>query len=184
MGSALRYTLAPKADLGVFYEADMLRYANTTTAHILTVVSKDVFVTFYKDCASLGFQFDGQPVGGVLFDGQHAHIAVLPEHHGRWALLLKPACEWLFALKQEVLVEVEIENRTCIRFMERNRWQLLEVVGDKAIYRMTSQGGDRKTAHAWFGRISCGESSPIGHRSKDVANQLAGSTAGLDLLRD
>ena len=153
MADIPRYTFGQTADLGVFYEADMLRYACTARSPILKVVSKDVFIAFYKDCASLGFQFNGQPIGGVLFDGQHAHIAVLPEHYGRWAFLLKPACAWLFALKSEVLVEVELENKTCIRFMERNRWQRLQVVEDKVVYRMTEQGGDRKSAYP-FNRVS------------------------------
>jgi hypothetical protein len=137
--------LAPRVDLAVFYEADRLRYAART--HVTERVTRDAFVAFYADCPSMGFECDGQPIGGVVFDGEQAHIAVLPSYHGRWALLLKPMLHWLFGLKPEIIVRVEADNVLCLRFMERNGWQRLGVDGDDVVYRMTPQNGTRKTEY-------------------------------------
>jgi hypothetical protein len=131
-----RLALADHADLGVFYEADALRYRGTGE-HILKIVTKEVFIRLYQGCASIGFEFDGQPIGGIIYDGKRAHIAVLPEYYGRWALLLRPALQWLFEIKREILVEVEVENSACIEFMKRNGWPALGTADGRITYRMT-----------------------------------------------
>lgn len=147
--------LAPKADLDVFYEADAARYADSERNE-LEVVTLDAFVAFYRECPSIGFEADGHPIGGILFDGEEAHIAVLPEYHGRWATLLKPALEWLFGLADEIVVEIEIDNAVCMNFMKRNRWQCLGADSTAARFRMTAQGGRRKTPYPFShgGRIA------------------------------
>jgi len=150
--------LSPQADLGVFYDADSDRYRSGSAQDYTQTVTRDAFVAFYADCPSIGFEADGAPIGGILFDGEQAHIAVLPRYHGLWALLLKPALQWLFSLKPEILVAVESDNHRCLRFMERHGWPRVEEQGDDIIYRITAQGGLRKTAY------------PIpGHRSALVA---------------
>lgn len=130
-----RFTLGPQVDLGVFYEADAPRYA-AQRPEVLQIITKQVFADYYRDCPSLGFLCDGQAIGGVIFDGKRAHIAVLPDFHGRWAWLLKPALDWLFDLKREVLVDIEIENERCITFMERNGWQAIARNDKEIRYRM------------------------------------------------
>lgn len=137
--------LTGQADLAVFYEADAQQYAAGSAA--TQVVSKDVFMAFYAGCASVGFEMDGKPIGGLLFDGSSAHIAVLPAYHGRWALLLKPALAWLFSLQQVVVVQVEADNHRCRRFLERHRWERLGEEDGSVAYRLTPQGGTRKTAY-------------------------------------
>lgn len=144
-----RLKLTDRADLAVFYEADAQPYAAASAA--LQVVSKEVFMAFYAGCPSVGFEMDGQPIGGLLFDGSSAHIAVLPAYHGLWALLLKPALAWLFSLQQEVIVHVDADNKTCQRFLARHRWERLGEKDGSVAYRVTPQGGTRKTAYP-FGR--------------------------------
>jgi GNAT superfamily N-acetyltransferase len=138
--------LAPCVDLAVFYAADSERFAGTGSA-TLQVVTPAVFIGFYRNCPSIGFLFDGQPIGGIIFDGVEAHIAVLPAFRGRWALLLKPALDWLFSLKAEIVVNIEANNAICLAFMERNGWKRLRSDGQHVTYLMTPQGGARKTAH-------------------------------------
>jgi len=108
-------------------------------------------MAFYAGCASVGFEMDGKPIGGLLFDGTSAHIAVLPEYHGRWALLLKPALAWLFSIQPEVIVHVDIENETCQRFLLRHRWERLYVdeADGTVAFRVTPQEGTRKTAYPY-----------------------------------
>jgi GNAT superfamily N-acetyltransferase len=131
-----RLRLAEHVDLDTFYEADAARYRGADE-HILKIVTKEVFIRVYQGCASIGFECDGQPIGGILFDGQRAHIAVLPEYHGRWAVLLRPALHWLFSIKNEILVEVEDKNAACIEFIRRNGWPAVSQANDCTIFRMT-----------------------------------------------
>jgi len=141
-----RFSLARSADLAVFYTADSERFAGDSSA-VLQVVTPAAFIDFYRRCPSIGFMFDGQPIGGIIFDGVEAHIAVLPAFRGRWAGLLKPALDWLFSLKPEIVVDIEADNAVCLAFMERNGWKRLKAEGRHVTYLMTPQGGTRKTAH-------------------------------------
>jgi hypothetical protein len=134
----MRFSLAPRADLGVFYEADAPRY-RAAHPEVLDLVTKEVFTVFYEKCPSIGFAFDNAPIGGIIFDGRQAHIAVLPAWHGRWAHLLRPALDWLFGLAPEILVDVECENSVCIEFMRRNGWPALREANGWITYRMTPQ---------------------------------------------
>lgn len=143
--------MTPQADLAVFYEADAVRYRENPESRATQVVTQAVFCEFYAGCPSIGFELDGEPIGGVVFDGEQAHIAVLPKYHGRWALLLKPAVEWLLSLKREVLVEVERDNLRCLRFMERSGWQQVRTADDAIVYRIAPQGGTRKTEYPFPG---------------------------------
>jgi hypothetical protein len=140
-------TLAPQADLAVFYEADVARYRLNGASTITDTVTKDVFMRFFAHCPSIGFRRDGEDIGGILFDGTQAHIAVLPQHHGHWGALLKPALAWLFSLRREILVEVERHNTRCLRFMRHVGWQCVDERPDVFIYRLVPQQGTRRTAH-------------------------------------
>jgi GNAT superfamily N-acetyltransferase len=141
-----RYTLTARADLGVFYDADAVRYRNARP-DVTRVVSRQAFAAFYRDAASIGFACDGRPIGGILFDGEQAHIAVLPAHRGLWALLMKPALAWLFSLRREIRVEVELDNATCLRFLDRHGWPRVGATATHAIYRLTPLDGTRKTPY-------------------------------------
>ncbi|WP_026433884.1 GNAT family N-acetyltransferase [Paracidovorax oryzae] len=148
--------LTDRVDLGVFYDADAARYGDQGYTETVT---RERFAAFYADCPSIGFEADGQPIGGILFDGEEAHIAVLPSHHGRWALLLKPALAWLFALQPGITVAVERNNTRCLRFLDRHGWQRAGERDGDLLYRLEPQGGTRKTAYP-FRRRARGTVSP------------------------
>lgn len=133
-----RLRLAGAADLAVYYDADAPRY-DTPGRDLLQIVTKEFFIAYYKGCPSIGFVCDDQPIGGIIFDGEEAHIAVLPAYRGRWALLLRPALDWLFSLKAEIVVDVEIDNPVCHEFMRRNRWPTIGEKPGYLTYRMTKQ---------------------------------------------
>jgi GNAT superfamily N-acetyltransferase len=137
-----RFRLAARVDLGVYYDADAARY-DTPGLQALQIVTKEVFIAYYKHCPSIGFECDEKPIGGIIFDGEQAHIAVRPEYHGRWALLLRPALDWLFSLKTEIIADVEADNRVCIEFMKRNGWPAIGGKQGWITYRMTRQGRGR-----------------------------------------
>jgi hypothetical protein len=157
--------LTEPADLGVIYDADAARYAQAGQADRLALVTRETFLRFYEGCPSIGFEADGQPIGGILFDGEQAHIAVLPSHHGRWALLLKPALDWLFTLRAEILVEVERDNAPCLRFLDRHGWARVGETEDDFVYLLTAQGGRRKTAYPFAGLRRRPSRVPTSHTS-------------------
>jgi hypothetical protein len=138
-----RYCLTPQLDLAVFYDAETARFVKNGNRYLLELMPKEKFISTYKHCVSLGFACAGHPIGGVIFDGTQAHIAVLLEHHGYWTFLLKPACDWLFKLKPEIKVQLESNNLVAIRFMERNGWKRLDdaclQVPGEVSYMLTQQ---------------------------------------------
>lgn len=142
-----RLSLAARADLNVYYDAEMARY-HTLGEHgqqVLRIVTRNAFIDYFNACPSIGFEYDGQPIGGMIFDGEEAHVAVLPAYHGRWALLWEPALDWVFSLKPEINVKVEAFNQTCIAFMERNGWPAIGTSGDFIVFRMTARTRGRKS---------------------------------------
>ncbi|MDA8457429.1 GNAT family N-acetyltransferase [Acidovorax sp. GBBC 3334] len=149
--------LTDRVDLGVFYDADALRYGAQGYADAVT---RERFAGFYADCPSIGFEADGRAIGGILFDGEEAHIAVLPNYHGRWAILLKPALQWLFTLQPEITVAVERDNARCLRFLDRHGWPRTGERDDDILYRLAPQGGSRKTAYPFRRRAHIPVSSP------------------------
>jgi hypothetical protein len=174
-------TLAPQADLAVFYEADVARYREAGAPRFADTVTQDVFVRFYAGCPSIGFRRDGQDIGGILFDGTQAHIAVLPQHHGHWGALLKPALEWLFSLRREILVEVERDNSRCHRFMRHVGWQCVDEKADVLVYRLVPQQGTRRTPHPVARRHGLQEAraSPAGRSGRPVPDPSQDPTDGV-----
>ncbi|WP_240702273.1 GNAT family N-acetyltransferase [Trinickia terrae] len=131
--------LTDRVDLDLYYEIDSARFDES----VRRVVTREVFKSIYADCPSVGLECDGQPIGGVIFDGESAHIAILPSHHGRWAHLLRPLLAWLFSFKQEIFVHLEAENSKGLAFVERCGWQRVRAEGDEVVYLMTPGGGRR-----------------------------------------
>jgi len=131
--------LMDRADLDVYYEADVLRSSQV----VKDVVTREVFKAFYEGAASVGFEYDGKPIGGVLFDGDTAHIAVLPEYHGRWGRLLRPMLAWLYGMKQEIIVRIDDDNVKGLKFVEHCGWERLHELNGEVYYRMTPWGAGR-----------------------------------------
>ena len=103
---------------------------------------------------------------------------MLPQHHGHWGALLKPALEWLFSLRREILVEVERDNTRCHRFMRHVGWECVDERPDVFIYRLVPQQGTRRTAHPVARRLGQHEAraSPDGRPGRPAhgpANGLA-----------
>jgi hypothetical protein len=106
--------LTERVDLDVYYSIDIARFDYA----VRRVVTRDAFRMLYANRPSRGFECNGKPIGGVIFDGTSAHIAVHESHHGRWALLLKETLEWLFGLSEEIFVRIEADNRKSLAFVD------------------------------------------------------------------
>jgi GNAT superfamily N-acetyltransferase len=131
--------LTDKVDLDVYYEIDAVRFDDA----VRRVVTRDAFKAVYANCPSVGFESNGRAIGGVIYDGKSAHIAVLPSYHGRWAFLLNAMLAWLFSLSDEIFVRIETGNRKGLAFVERCGWQRIGIDGDDVVYRMTPDNGSR-----------------------------------------
>lgn len=135
MNAALRIT--EKADFGLIYDIEVARYSfEFIQKHKLT---RDCFIARLSGLPSIGYEMNGEAIGGVFFDGKEAHIAVLPKYHGRWGILLKPSLKWLFSMQDPILSRIEIGNAQCIRFMEKNNWKRVEVDNEYITYEMTAK---------------------------------------------
>jgi len=130
-----RMRLTDKADPGLMYDAEVSNWSPEFLKQ--AGVTREKVIAFFSSCPSVGFEIDGKQVGGMIFDGKEAHLAVLPEYQGRWALLFKHALNWLFSIKDPVYVDIQATNEKCIRFMERNQWRRVKENSEKITFEMT-----------------------------------------------
>lgn len=130
------FSLSDRADLGVYYDADKLQFDDDWANR--TGVTKEVFMAAFAQHPSRGFAKDGVQFGGVIFDGSEVHLAVLPHYHGRWALLMKPALQWLFSLQAVIHVRVDASNRTLLRFLDRCKWPCVKDGEQHMIYTVSN----------------------------------------------
>ncbi|HEX8956728.1 MAG TPA: GNAT family N-acetyltransferase [Burkholderiaceae bacterium] len=123
-------------DLDVYYEADSIRFDR----RVLNVVTREVFRETFAQCLSIGFEADGKPIGGVIFDGKVPHIAVLPQWRGRWGTLLRPMLAWLFAIKDDFRIHVEYRNAPLRRFVAHCGWPVVDADLHGTFHRVTPDG--------------------------------------------
>jgi len=131
--------LSDRADLGIYYDADRLQFDDEWVER--TGVTKEVFMAAFAKHPSRGFMMDGVQFGGVIFDGKEVHIAVLPQYHGRWALLMEPALQWLFSLQEVIHVRVSACNLKLRRFLDHCQWSGVQDGDDYMIYEVRNHAG-------------------------------------------
>jgi hypothetical protein len=140
-------TLTEPADFGVLFDVARRSYTDEAWQRMTRgLVDRDTFIATCLKLGypSLGFLCDGVPIGGMMFDGQAAHIGVFPEYQGRWAFLWEDACKWLFAIRDPFVVRIEPDNAKCIRFVERNGWKRVSEDAQFVYYEISSQGRRRR----------------------------------------
>lgn len=129
--------LTEKADLGVLYDAEIQNYDPDWFRSLN--FTKEMFLAHYANVHSVGFEIDGKMVGGMLLHERKAHMAVLPEYHGRWSLLWMPALAWLFSLQDPVFVDVAINNEKCIRLLERSNFKRTNVMANAVSFELSAK---------------------------------------------
>ncbi|MBN9408959.1 MAG: GNAT family N-acetyltransferase [Burkholderiales bacterium] len=140
-----RLRLTPRIDLDVFFQAEpALRDPSRGLPDEAAIA---VLRTRLQHCPSIGFEMDGQAIGGLILEGHEAFIAVLPHARGQWAFLFKPALHWLFGLRAAVLAHVAVDNHRSIALMERHGWRRLRADASTISYLMVPLHGTRKTAY-------------------------------------
>lgn len=140
------YQLTDKADLGVCYDITLMQHSAEEWQQLTQGrLTRESFVRYCIEQGfdSLGFSYDGKPIGGLVFDGQAAHISVLPEHHGRWGFLWKKGLAWIFSHKDPIEIKVFANNQKALRFMDRNNWPRIHEDENFVTYLMSSQAVSR-----------------------------------------
>jgi hypothetical protein len=140
------YRITEQLDLGLVYDATRSRLSEEAWKKMLKAapsgdLSRQEFIDLCirMKYPAIGFSCDAKPIGGMLFDGQAAHIEVLPEHHGRWGVLWVRCLEWMFSLKDPMEVKIDACNEKALRFMDRNNWQRIHEDEDFVTYVMCSE---------------------------------------------
>jgi hypothetical protein len=162
--------LTEPADFGVLYDAVRGRLQDDEWQKATRgVVTREVFIAhcIAHNVPSVGFELDGKPIGGIIFDGNAAHIEVLPEYHGRWGLLWPSALKWVFSLKDPMLVAIDRDNEKCHRFMARNNWPRVKEDEKFVTYEMSS------TAAPLYAK----KARAIKRMRRDTVNQEQGQDA-------
>jgi len=140
--------LTSQIDLNVYYDAER----HSASDAILEVVTREVFAAFYAKSPSVGYECDGQPIGGVIFDGESAHIAVLPAYYGRWGYLLRPTLTWLSGLKEDIIFRTPVDNVKALKFLAHCGWENLGIEDDEVLHRLPPRVGNE----VGFGRQRVG----------------------------
>lgn len=105
------------------------------------VIAKRVdfaFEEFKRRCEPLevlGF-FGNEPVGMVLLEGNHPHIAILKKYQGRCGKVIKEALDLLLKKSGILIADVYYENDKAIRFVERLGFKYKKRSGDMLIYKL------------------------------------------------
>lgn len=131
--------LTSRVDLDVYYDAESARFDRG----VLSIVTREAFHEIFAECPSVGFEYNGMCIGGVIFDGTTPHIAVLPAWHGRWGPLLRPMLTWLYSLKPDIRIHIDYDNPKIRRFVEHCGWPLVDTDLHGTYHRMTPEGARR-----------------------------------------
>lgn len=127
--------IVDKLDVDVMYEAERSSY-NQMFRELIT---KELFLDEISTYQTIGFELNGKCIGGAMLCANYAHFSVLPQYHGKWALLWKETLEWIFEHRCPAYGPVHIENEKCQRFMQRNNWKVVRTEGDFHIFEMDRQ---------------------------------------------
>ncbi|MBP0633615.1 MULTISPECIES: hypothetical protein [Cupriavidus] len=150
--------LTDRVDLDLYYDIESARFDES----VRRIVTREAFKSVYADCHSIGIECNGLDIGGVIYDGESAHIAILPSHHGRWAALLNPILVWLFSFRREIFIHLEPWNSKGLAFVERCGWQRVGTMEDTMVYRMTPDSGSRAARVDLNGLSHCRPSRKLG----------------------
>lgn len=136
--------LTSQADLSFLYDVVKMRLSGSGKWEEVTRGHSQSREIFLQHCAknnlpSIGFECNGKPIGGMVYDGVEVHIEVLPKYHSRWAVLWPSAMKWLFSIKDPMLVSVERSNEKCHQFILRNNWHVVKETDKVLTYEISSR---------------------------------------------
>jgi hypothetical protein len=60
--------------------------------------SKETYLSKLAELPTVGYQHNGEDIGGAVLVGNKLHLAVIRKYRGRWAFLLNPTLSWAFSI--------------------------------------------------------------------------------------
>lgn len=100
----------------------MAGYIASMEAPLIREMIKDVDFNEFKEKLEnfdvLGIVED-KPTGIVFFDGNHAHISILKEYHGKCGIAIKQALEYGLDKYQSLIGTINKNDERAIRFVKK-----------------------------------------------------------------
>jgi GNAT superfamily N-acetyltransferase len=122
------------ADFGVMYKAEKESDKDLFLQFDLT---EEEYVRIASKYPSVGFEIDGENVGGMFVRAGRIHLSVMPEYHGKWGWLFTPAFKWAFSLSDPLYAYVSRENEKVLRFIRRHDWKQVNEIDSTVIFELT-----------------------------------------------
>lgn len=113
--------------------------ADCSLATRALAMGRDLFCSALRRCPMIGLYDGDKAIGAIVFEGDRAHIAVLPQHRRRWltkAIGLAILRAW-FANIELATTRVAIDNLVARRFIERVGFRLVLQQDGFATYEAT-----------------------------------------------
>jgi hypothetical protein len=92
--------------------------------------SKETYLSKLSELPSVGYQHDGEDIGGAVLIGNKLHLAVTKQYKGLWAFLLKPTLSWAFAIHNPLVVCISTSNYLAMRLLDATSFRFIESKDD------------------------------------------------------
>jgi len=110
--------LVDKLNPDVYYQAEIdgvdAKYFFAPT------FSKETYLSKLAELPTVGYQHNGEDIGGAVLVGNKLHLAVIRKYRGKWAFLLKPTLLWAFSIHNPLIVTISRNNQSAIRLLDIN----------------------------------------------------------------
>ena len=108
--------LVDKLNPDVYYQAEIdgvdAKYFFAPT------FSKETYLNKLDELPTVGYQHNGEDIGGAVLVGNKLHLAVIRKYRGKWAFLLKPTLLWAFSFHNPLIVSISRNNHSAIRLLD------------------------------------------------------------------
>ena len=126
--------LLPCADFSVMYQAEK---ETDKELFMQFDLKEQEYITLASKYPSIGFEVDNKCVGGMFVRANKIHLSVLPEYHGKWGWLFKPAFKWAFTVSDPLYAIVSRENEKVLRFIRRHDWKQVNEIDSTIVFELT-----------------------------------------------
>jgi hypothetical protein len=92
--------------------------------------SKERYIRTLSELPSVGYEHNGEDIGGAVLVGNRLHLAVSKQYKGLWASLLKPTLSWAFAIHNPLVVCISTSNYLAMRLLDATSFRFIESKDD------------------------------------------------------
>jgi len=99
--------------------------------------SKEKYISTLSCLPSVGYEHNGEDIGGAVLVGNKLHLAVMNQYKGLWASLLKPTLLWAFEIHNPLIVRISASNSSAIRLLDATSFSFKESKDGMNTYEIT-----------------------------------------------